>query len=95
MCLAVPGKVMAITEGDHSGLRSAIIDFGGVSREVSLAFLPQAQVGQFVIVHVGVALSIVNEIEAQRIFDALKDIEVAEATIETPSLSLPEEMHPK
>ena len=73
MCLAVPGKVMAV-EGE--GLeRRARVDFGGVVREASLAFEPEADVGSYVIVHVGVAIGIMDEDEANRVFEHLREMD--------------------
>lgn len=72
MCLAVPGKLIT-TEGD--GLeRTGRVSFGGIVKEVSLAYVPEARVGDYVIVHVGFALSIVDEDEAQRVFDYLEEL---------------------
>ena len=71
MCLAIPGKVESIT-GDDSLTRMGRINFGGVIKEASLAYLPEAQVGEYVIVHAGFALSKVDEVEAQQIFEYLK-----------------------
>lgn len=70
MCLAVPGKLMSISgEGFN---RTGKVSFGGVLKEVSLAYVPEAQVGDYIIVHVGFALSKVDEAEAQRVFDYLE-----------------------
>lgn len=71
MCLAIPGKVESITEPD-SFLRMGRISFGNIIKEASLAYVPEARVGDYVIVHVGFALSRVDEEEAQKIFDYLK-----------------------
>lgn len=68
MCLAVPGKILSIT-GEDALTRTAKVSFGGVIKEVSLACVPEAKVGDYVIVHVGFALSIVDEHEAQRVFE--------------------------
>ncbi len=66
MCLAVPGKIVSINDNNNDPLlRSARISFGGIIKEVSLAYLPEAQIGQYVIVHVGFALTILDEEEAQ------------------------------
>lgn len=73
MCLAVPGKIQEIYEKD--GLRMARVDFGGVVREVCLAYVPEAQVGDYCIVHVGFALNLVSEEEAQQTLALLKEIE--------------------
>ncbi len=77
MCLAVPGKIVSITPGE--GLeRSGRVSFGGVIREVNLAFVPEAQVGDYVMVHVGFALSRVDEREAEQIFAYLAELEAGE-----------------
>jgi hydrogenase expression/formation protein HypC len=64
MCLAVPGKLIAI-EGEDPLARRGKVDFGGVVREAQLAYVPEAKVGDYVIVHVGFALSILDEQEAE------------------------------
>lgn len=74
MCLAVPGKIVSIGPGE--GLeRSGRVNFGGVIKEVNLAFVPEAQVGDYVMVHVGFAISRVDEREAERIFAYLAELE--------------------
>lgn len=74
MCLAVPGRILSITaEGDLN--RSGRVDFGGVRREVSLALVPEAQVGDYVLVHVGLALSRVDEDEARKTLEYLRQID--------------------
>ncbi len=65
MCLAVPGKIISIS-GDDPLMRSGKVSFGGVIKEVSLAYVPEVQVGDYVIVHVGFALSIVDEEAAEQ-----------------------------
>lgn len=62
MCLALPGKILAITE--ESGLRMGEIDFSGVKKSACLAYTPEAKVGDYVIVHVGFAISIMDEKQA-------------------------------
>lgn len=74
MCLAVPGKILAITSED-SILRSGRVDFGGVVREINLALVPEARVGEYVIVHVGIALSALDEAEAESLLETLRQIE--------------------
>ena len=74
MCLAVPGKIVEIMEADADSLRRAKVDFGGVKKEVSLAFTPEAAAGDFVLVHVGFALNVVDETEAEKIFEQLKEM---------------------
>jgi len=74
MCLAIPGKIMHI-ELQHNGLvKMAKVLFGGVTKEASLEMLPDANVGDYVLVHVGVAISKVNEEEAQKTFRYLEEI---------------------
>jgi hydrogenase expression/formation protein HypC len=75
MCLAIPGKVISIDSEADPTLRTAKVDFGGVRKEVSLAFTPDANPGDYVLVHVGFALSVVNEEEARKIFDELSKLE--------------------
>jgi hydrogenase expression/formation protein HypC len=74
MCLAVPGKIISIA-GEDPLSRYAKVDFGGILKEVSLACTPEAQVGDYVIVHVGVAIGRLDETEAQRVFDYLREID--------------------
>ena len=73
MCLAIPCKIVSIG-GEDLLTRSAKVSFGGTVREVSLAYTPDAKVDDYVIVHVGFALSIVNEQEAQQVFEDLKQM---------------------
>lgn len=73
MCLAIPGKIKSI-ESQYNGLiRMAKVQFGGIVKEASLEMVPQAKEGDYVLVHVGVAISIVNEEEAQKTFEYLKE----------------------
>jgi hydrogenase expression/formation protein HypC len=74
MCLAIPGKVISIS-GDEPLTRMGKVDFSGVVKQVSLAYVPEVQVGDYVIVHVGFALSKVDEDEAQQIFEYLKQMQ--------------------
>ena len=74
MCLAVPGKITSIS-GDDPLMRTGKVDFGGILKEVSLAYVPEAQLGDYVIVHVGFALSRVDEAEARQVFDYLREME--------------------
>jgi hydrogenase expression/formation protein HypC len=73
MCLAVPGKIMSIT-GEDMLERTGRVSFGGVIKEVNLAYVPDAHVGDYVIVHVGFALSIVDKTEASRVFEYLEQM---------------------
>ena len=70
MCLAVPGKIISLS-GELPLERVGRVSFGGVIKEVCMAYVAEAQVGDYVIVHVGFALSIVDEAEASRVFEYL------------------------
>ena len=74
MCLAVPGKITTIT-GDDPLSRMGKIDFGGILKEASLAYVPEAKVGDYVIVHVGFAISRLEESEANQVFEYLREME--------------------
>ncbi len=74
MCLAVPGKIIEIS-GEDPMLRSGKIDFGGIFKEASLAYLPEAVIGNYVIVHAGFALSILDEEEAKKTLEYLSEID--------------------
>jgi hydrogenase expression/formation protein HypC len=69
MCLAVPGKIECITGEDLA--RMARVNFSGVVREISLAYVPEAQIGDYVLVHVGFAISRIDEEEAKKVFEYL------------------------
>lgn len=71
MCLAVPGKIISI-EGEKDGLRMAKVSFGGIIKEVCLAWIENPQVGEYVLVHVGFALNKINEKEAEETLHILK-----------------------
>ena len=73
MCLAIPGKIVEIYE--HDGTLMSKVDFGGVQQEVCLATTPEAQVGQYVIVHAGFALNLLSAEEAQETLRLLNELE--------------------
>ena len=73
MCLAVPGRIISIDETDTFP-RMGKVDFGGVVKSVALACVPEAKVGDYVVVHVGFAISKVDEEEARKVFEYLKDM---------------------
>lgn len=76
MCLGIPGKILSISDG---GLRMGKVSFGGIVKDVCLAYVPEAQVGDYVIVHVGFAISRVDEEEAKKVFELLEEMgELAE-----------------
>ncbi|HEY0309388.1 MAG TPA: HypC/HybG/HupF family hydrogenase formation chaperone [Acidobacteriaceae bacterium] len=74
MCLAIPGKVIE-TYTDGAGMRMARVQFGGVVREACLEYVPETKVGEYVLVHVGFAISTIDEEEAQRTYDALTELD--------------------
>jgi hydrogenase expression/formation protein HypC len=73
MCLAVPGKIIDLS-GDDALLRTGRVSFGGIIKQVSLACVPEAKVGDYVLVHVGMALSVVDEREAAEVFAYLQEM---------------------
>ena len=74
MCLAIPGKIKDISLQHNGMVKMAKVSFGGIIKEASLEMLPDATVGDYVLVHVGVAISKVNEEEAQKTFKYLEEI---------------------
>jgi hydrogenase expression/formation protein HypC len=79
MCLAIPGKIESISEEDDPLGRTGKANFGGIVREINLAYVPEAKVGDYVLVHVGFALSRVDEAEAEKVFDYLRQMEQLES----------------
>ncbi len=73
MCLAVPGRIESI-EGEDPLTRAGKVNFGGILKDVNLAYVPEAQVGEYVIVHAGFALSLLDEAEAAKTFEYLRQI---------------------
>jgi hydrogenase expression/formation protein HypC len=76
MCLGVPGEVIVVTGGE---LRMAKVSFGGIVKEICLAYVPEADVGDYVIVHAGFAISRIDEAEAKRTITYLDEAYAAEA----------------
>jgi hydrogenase expression/formation protein HypC len=74
MCLAVPGKITSITQLNEFE-RMGKVNFGGILKDINLSYVPEAKVNDYVIVHVGFALSIVDEEEAQKVFEYLKEMD--------------------
>lgn len=72
MCLGVPGKIVEISE--DSGLIMGIVDFGGVTRQACLSYVPEAQVGDYAIIHVGFAINLLSEKDALETLDLLREI---------------------
>jgi len=86
MCLAVPGRVLTVAGADPA-FRTGCVDFCGVRKTVSLAFIPEVSVGEFVLVHVGFAISRINEEEAARTFHYLAQVgALAEEGIVLPAI---------
>jgi hydrogenase expression/formation protein HypC len=85
MCLAIPGKIIAITDQLDETFRTAKVSFGGIMKSVNLCMVPEAQEGDYVLVHVGVAISKVDEEEAKLTFSYLQQMgEAAELEPEQP-----------
>ena len=90
MCLGVPGKITEIYEKD--GLRMGRVDFGGAVREACLAYVPEAAVGDYTIIHVGFALSLLSEAEAEASLAVLR--EIADLDLELGPAAGPQEAAP-
>ena len=73
MCLAIPGKVVETFE--QAGMRMGKIQFGGIVREACLEYVPETQVGEYVLVHVGFAISRIDEAEAEHTYQALRELD--------------------
>lgn len=85
MCLAIPGKIIAITNQLDETFRTGKVSFGGIMKSVNLCMVPEAQEGDYVLVHVGVAISKVDEEEARLTFSYLQQMgEAAELEPEQP-----------
>ncbi|HEY3250061.1 MAG TPA: HypC/HybG/HupF family hydrogenase formation chaperone [Ignavibacteria bacterium] len=74
MCLAVPGKILSIDDSRSEIVRSGKVSFGGIIKDVNLAYTPEAKVDDYVIVHVGFALNTLDEKEAMKVFEYLKEM---------------------
>jgi hydrogenase expression/formation protein HypC len=93
MCLSIPGKLTTISEELDETFRIGKVSFGGILRDVNLSMVPQAKVGDYVLVHVGVAIGMVDEDEAQKTFEYIRKIgelnELMDVETETRKLSPP------
>jgi hydrogenase expression/formation protein HypC len=78
MCLGIPGRVMELFEKD--GLAMGKVEFGGIAKDICLAYTPEVQIGQYVLVHVGFAISVIDEAEAAEVFSYLDQIAEAGET---------------
>jgi hydrogenase expression/formation protein HypC len=84
MCLGVPGKIVQIDDSPI-GMNMGKVSFGGITKEVCLAYTPDAQVGDYVVVHVGFAITKIDEAEAKHVFEYLEEIgELGELEIPQP-----------
>ena len=79
MCLGVPGKIVEIYE--NGGLKMGKVDFGGVTREACLAYVPEATVGEYTVIHVGFALNLISEAEAMETLDLLRQLGEVESEL--------------
>ena len=75
MCLAVPGKILSIHGSAEDLTRVGKVSFGGIVKDVNLAYVPEAKIDDYVIVHVGFALNTVDESEAMKVFEYLKEMD--------------------
>jgi len=87
MCLAIPGKILATVESEN--LRMGRVQFGGIVRQVSLDFVPEAGVGDYVLVHVGFAISRVDAVEAERTYKLLHEMGMLEDELASADTDLP------
>ncbi len=81
MCLAIPGKILS--SEISNGVRTGRVQFGGVTREACLDFVPEASVGDYVLVHVGFALSCVDREEAERTYEVLESLGLLQDELQT------------
>jgi hydrogenase expression/formation protein HypC len=86
MCLAIPGQILSVSEANPL-MRMGKVSFGGIVKEINLAYVPEAVIGDYVIVHVGFAISTLDAEEAHRVFDYLQEMdELGELEDETTGL---------
>ncbi len=81
MCLGVPGRIVEVYE--QGGLRMAKVDFGGIFREACLDYVPEAEAGDYCVIHVGFAISLLDEAEALKTLELLKQISNLEEELGT------------
>lgn len=74
MCLAIPGKIIDISEQEIAAFRTAKVNFDGIIKDVNLSLVPEAEVGNYVLVHVGLALNTIDEDEAMKTLQLLKEM---------------------
>lgn len=86
MCLGIPGRIEAITDTGEL-TRAGRVSFGGIQKDVNLAYVPEAKVGDYVIVHVGFAISVIDEAEARQVFAYLEEMDELEEVRAAPDIS--------
>ena len=74
MCLGVPGELIEITKNEEI-IKTGKVNFGGIVKEINLSYTPEAKIGDYLIVHVGFAISIIDEAEAKKVFNYLNEID--------------------
>ena len=74
MCLAIPGKILSINQTTERLLRTAVVSFGGIKKDINIIMVPEAKIDDYVLVHVGVAISVIDEIEAKKTLSYLEDV---------------------
>ena len=85
MCLGVPGKVVSVVENDL-GMTMGKVSFGGITKECCMAYVPEVEVGDYVVVHVGFAIAIIDEAEARHTLEFLAEMgDLGELDIEQPA----------
>jgi len=83
MCLAIPGKILSVS-GDEPIMRVGRVDFGGIVKEINLAYVPEAEIGDYVLVHVGFAITVIDAREAARVFEHLREIGELAVEVDVP-----------
>ena len=81
MCLAIPGRLLEITDDDPV-MRTGSVEFGGITKTVNLAYTPEARPGHYVLVHVGFALTVIDEDEAKWVLGALEELDAVNEAVE-------------
>lgn len=81
MCLAIPAKIISLNTNTNDLLRTGVVDFSGVQKEISLAYVSEAKIGNFVIIHAGFALSLLDENEALASLQVFQDLVEFEKTL--------------
>lgn len=74
MCLAIPGKVISLKHAEDAIMTSGKVEIGGIKKEVNFSMVPEAKIGDYVLIHVGLAISIIDEEEAQKTLQYLEDL---------------------